>query len=101
LNIDRMPPITSLARRPSLATRFRAARASSRSGVAGASQRKPALAFATIAAKGWFISWAIEAAISPIAIIWVTRASSTRAKSSALRSVMSRKQPTNKMLSPS
>jgi hypothetical protein len=52
-----------------------AAHASLRSGVARASQRKPALPLATIAAKGGVVSCAIEAAIPLIVIICVERAS--------------------------
>ena len=42
----------------------------------------------------------MEAAVSPIASLCVERATSSRARRCALRSVMSRKQPTNRMPSP-
>src|ERR1700732_3579542 len=54
------------ARCPSLTMDPNVACTSSRSGVWPLSQGRPALPFATIAANGWLISWAIIAAISPI-----------------------------------
>jgi hypothetical protein len=48
-----------------------------------ASQRFAAAALATMAARGWFTSWAMEAVSSPIVITRDTRASSARAACSA------------------
>jgi hypothetical protein len=90
----------ALARRLSPATRLNAARASSMSGCSRESQRSPAPALAAIAASGWLISCTIEAAICPIAICWLMRAISARAWRSVLRSVRSRRKPTNNRRSP-
>ena len=64
----RILPITSAARLPSLTILVTAAPASSRFGPAAPSHRRHALPFVTTAARGWFTSWAMEAASSPIVV---------------------------------
>ena len=99
LKIARMPSITSLARLPSPTIVLSRARTCSRSGLGFESQRSPAAAPVTIAAKGCLISCAIEAAICPAAVKRKTRVSSfsvARSFSSArLLSVMSITAPIN------
>ncbi len=84
---------TSAARLPSLTTAARASRTWSSGGGSASSQWRQALASATMAARGWLISCAMEAASSPRVVTRVTRASSVRAwcraSSARLRSVMS------------
>ena len=91
--------ITSPARWPSRTMRCVASRASWRFGGSLASHRREALPLIMIAASGWLISWAIEAAIWPRVLTRDTWARLRRMRSSAsserLRSVTSMTAPTN------
>src|SRR5882672_2952639 len=84
--------MTSPARCPSATMASNTSRTCSRSGSAAASQLRHALASATIAASGWLVSCAIDAASSPSVVTRLTCASSAcvlcSASSARLRSVM-------------
>ena len=95
----RRPRITPPARAPSRTMLESEFRASSRSGLSRFSHRKAASPLVTMAASGWLISCASEAASSPIVVSRATRARSAweflSASSARLRSVMSMTVPTN------
>ena len=97
--------MTSLARLASWATSSHTARSSPGSSDPAASQRRPALALAMIAVRGWLTSCAIEAVSWPRAVsraAWESSACARRSASSARRrSVTSTWTPTTRTGRPS
>src|SRR5262245_28348611 len=97
LSSRRMRRSTSAARWSSLTMSARHARSSARSGDPVASRRKAAWALLRMAVRGWFSSWAIEAARWPMTATrsrWASSLRWCRAASSACRRAVTSKRIT-------